>query len=160
MTLNRKIYLLLLFVLGFFAAISQNNTAKPKPVNDTVQPKLIVQFGPYKDSSKTLVPAMKQILKNELKITDAKGGMYKVVKFSFAWRKKDITDDFKTGIPRSIYVYNETSITGDAHIPPSWQKELQGALQSKEELYFYEILAQNIKTKKLVKPASLRLLIL
>ncbi|MES2647198.1 MAG: hypothetical protein V4717_10005 [Bacteroidota bacterium] len=160
MIVNRKIYLLLVFVLGSFWATAQINAAKPKPVKDTIQPKLIVQFGPYKDSSKTLVPAAKQILKNELKITDAKGGIYKVVKFSFAWRRKDLTDDFKTGIPRTIFIYNETSVMGDAHIPASWQKELQGALQSKEELYFYDILAQHSKTKKLVKPASLRLLIL
>jgi hypothetical protein len=153
--------ILVFLILAFFscASIAQTNVAKPKVVKDTSAPKLVVKFGPYADSSKTVVSAMKQLLKNELKVTDNKGGIYSIVKFNFAWRKKDVTDDFKTGIPKTIFLYNETSVVGDAHIPDSWQKELQQNLQSKEELFFDEILAQNTKTKQLVKPGSLRLLI-
>jgi len=148
-------------ILAFFScpSIAQSNAPKPKIAKDTSAPKLLVKFGPYTDSSKTIVSAMKQLLKNELKVTDNKGGVYTIISFQFAWRKKDITDDFKTGVPKTIFLYNETSITGDAHIPASWQKELQANLQSKEELFFDEILAQNVKTKKLVKPNSLRLLV-
>ena len=154
-------YLLMIFIgmLLSFALPAQPGTAKSKTVKDTAAPRLIVKFGPYTDSSKTLVSAMKQLLKNELKVTDTKGGTYNVVAFKFAWRKKDITDDFKTGVPKTIFLYNETTIVGDSHIPASWQKELQENLQSKEELFFDEILAQNIKTKRLLKPASLRIIV-
>ena len=140
-------------------ASAQTNVAKPKVGKDTSAPKLIVRFGPYSDSAKTVASAMKQLLKNELKVTDIKGGIYTVVKFSFAWRKKDITDDFKTGVPKTVFLYNETTVVGDSHIPAAWQKELQANLQSKEEIFFDEILVQNTKTKRLVKVPSLRLLV-
>ena len=143
-----------------YASLAQSNTAKPKPKTDTSAPGLVVKFGPYTDSSKTIVSAMKQLLKTELKVTDSKGGVYNIVSFDFAWRRKDFTDDFKTGIPKTIFIYNETNVKGDAHIPINWQKELLTSMQSQEELYFYNILAQNAKTKRLFKPAPLRLMIL
>ncbi|CAN5451673.1 hypothetical protein BH10BAC3_BH10BAC3_36900 [soil metagenome] len=142
------------------ASLAQNNTVKPKPKIDTTAPKLVIKFGPYGDSSKTLVSAMKQLLKTELKVTDTKGGTYNIISFDFAWRRKDFTDDFKTGIPKTIFIYNETTVRGDSHIPINWQKELQPNMQSQEELFFYNILAQNAKTKRLIKPAPLRLIIL
>ena len=152
--------MLCMIMLLFSMMVSaQTNVAKPKVAKDTSAPKLVVKFGPYTDSSKTIISAMKQLLKNELKVTDSKGNAYTIVKFNFAWRKKDITDDFKTGIPKIIFIYNEISVDSDAHIPASWQKELQASLQSKEELFFDEILVQNTKTKKLVKAPSLRLLV-
>jgi hypothetical protein len=143
-----------------FTSPGQATAAKPKPVKDTSAPKLLVKFGPYADSSKVPAGVVKQIIKSELKITDAKGSAYTLIGFSFSWKRKDITDDFKTGVPKTIFLYNSVDVKSDTHIPASWQEEIKENVQAKEELRFDEILVQNAKTKKLYKTNPVTLFVL
>jgi hypothetical protein len=150
----------LLGIVLSFASPGQATTVKPKPVKDTVAPKLQVKFGPYADSAKVPASVIKQIIKSELKITDTKGTVYNLIGFSFSWKRKDITDDFKTGIPKTIYLYNSVDVKSDSHIPASWQDEIKGNVQAKEELRFDEILVQSVKTKTLYKTGPVTLFVL
>jgi len=147
----------LVFSLHPFA---QTMAAKSKPVKDTTASKLVIKFGPYADSSKVPAGVIKQIIKSDLKITDNKGVVYTIIGFSFSWKRKDITDNFKTGTPKTIFLYNSVDVKADTHVPASWQEEIKENVQAKEELRFDEILAQNPKTKKLYKPAPLTLFVL
>lgn len=156
--LNKCIAGVLFFSISVTHVFSQ---VKPttKPATDTAKIKLVPKFGAYGDSSKTTVAALKQLLKTQLTVADAKGNTWNVIAFSFAWRQKNVIND-KTGALKTVFLYNETKIVGDNHIPDAWQKEIQESLQSQEEILFDDILAQNIKTKKISKVAPLRIMVL
>ena len=159
----RGITFVTIIILGIVLALTaagQVTTVKPKPAKDTAAPRMVVKFGPYADSAKVPASTIKQIIKSELKITDVKGSVYNVIAYSLWWKRRDITDDFKTGVPKTIYLYNSVDVKADPHVPLTWQDEIKGNLQSKEELRFDEILVQNVKTKKLYKTNSLTLFIL
>jgi hypothetical protein len=159
----KGIFFIATILLGIFLSIGsagQGTAAKPKPVKDTSAPKLMVRFGPYADSAKVPASVIKQIIKSELKITDSKGSAYTLIGFSFSWKRKDMTDDFKTGVPKTVFLYNSVDIKSDPHIPASWQEEIKENVQAKEEFRFDEILVQSTKTKKLYKTSPVTLFVL
>lgn len=156
--------LILVLMMQGVLVIPAAAQSKPlaKPGKDTAMGplKLFPKLGPFGDSSKVLVSVAKQLVHTPLKVIDNKGGTYQVVAFTFAWRKKDSTDNLKTGASSIIFTYNATSILGTDTIPATWQQELKAFMQPKEEILFDEILVQHLKTKKLIKGPSLRLLLL
>ncbi len=152
-----SIFFSMLFSSSLFAQIKP--VVKPAVV-DTATPVITMKFGAYADSAKLLSSSVKQIIKNELKATDAKGVVYTIIGFSFSWKRKDTTDDLQTGKPKTIFLYNSVDVRAETHIPLSWQQEISGYVQPKEEFRFDAILVQNPKTKKIYKPGTVTLFVL
>lgn len=158
-----KAAFMLPFIAGMllsFSSFAQTGPVVKKAMADTTAPTLTVKFGPYADSAKVPSNVIKQIIKGELKVADAKGIAYHIIGFSFSWKRKDITDDFKTGVPKTIYLYNSVDIKADTHVPAAWQTEITNNVQPKEEFRFDEILVQSPRTKRLYKTGTLTLFVL
>jgi hypothetical protein len=136
--------------------VAQDKPAAAKP--DTSKAiTFTVQFGPYKKGIPVLVDDMKRLLNADLKVTDNKGQAWTIVSYRLGYRKKDTNDDWKTGKRKTILVFNAVDVQNSPKIPAAWQKSMLESLQSGEEILFEQIIAQNIKTKKMMMPPSLTL---
>ena len=83
-----------------------------------------------------------------------------VVSFRFGWRKKEASDDIKTGKRKIIANFQAVDVYDSPRIPEAWQAEMKEYVQTKEELLFEAIIVQHPKTKKLYQapPLFLKLL--
>lgn len=167
-----KHFTLLMFLIAVLGATGLAQTkpaAKAKPATatpkltaaDTAMPKMLVRFGPYKKGMPVLISDWKQVLNAELKVTDtATGTSMQVVSFRFGWRKKEASDDIKTGKRKIIANFQAVDVYDSPRIPEAWQAEMKENVQTKEELMFEAIIVQHPKTKKLYQapPLFLKLL--
>lgn len=149
--------LLLLACLIFIGMESNSQPPKPTPAAASKKLVLTPKFGAYTDSSKPFATDLKQIMKAELRVTDNTGTVWTIVTYRLGWRKKEMSDDYKTGQRKTVNTFNAVTVDNSGKIPEGWQKELSENLQAGEQLLFEEIIAQDPKTKKMMKVSSLRL---
>jgi hypothetical protein len=141
-------------------------TAKPKTSTrqtsaDTLMPKLQVRFGPYRAGTPVLPDDFKRVLNTELVVTDsAKGTAFVIKSFRFGWRRKEASDDMRTGKRKIITTFSAVEVANHNKLPAAWQKELSTNLQAKEELLFEAIIVQHPVTKKMFMAPSLVLKLL
>lgn len=159
----------LIVMLGATGLAQTKPATKPKPAAaipkltaaDTAMPKMQVRFGPYKHGMQVLISDWKLALNAPLVVTDtATGTALQVVSFRFGWRKKEFSDDIKTGKRKIIANFQAVDVYDSPRIPEAWQAEMKEYVQSKEELMFEAIIVQHPKTKKFYQapPLFLKLL--
>lgn len=150
----------LLLPAGSALAQTKPPVAKPKPaipLIDTLKPlRLQPQFGIWKATNSTaFVADFKKALALELKVKDsASGVLFAVQGFRLGWRKKEASDDYKTGRRKVITTFNAVQVDG-AKLPEAWQKEMNDALQATEEVLFEQIMVLHPVTKRLYMAPSL-----
>lgn len=134
--------------------VSNTDTAKGKL-------KLTASFGAYTNGGKAFAADLKRLLNAnpQLKLKDDKGVFYNVVSFEITWKKKDISDDIRSGKQKTVYYYVGGNIKGNV-LTDSWKEEIKGFVQKDEEITFGTILYFDAKKKVNVKGSSLVLTIL
>jgi hypothetical protein len=155
-------FIITLLLLSIFTAaqpgkkpvVSNTDTAKGKL-------KLTASFGAYTNSGKAFAADLKRLLNAnpQLKLKDDKGIFYTVVSFEITWKKKDISDDIRSGKQKTVYYYVGGNIKGNV-LTDSWKEEIKGFVQKDEEITFGTILYFDAKKKVNVKGPSLVLTIL
>jgi hypothetical protein len=135
---------------------AQTVSAKPKAAADTAKTvKFTVAFGPYKKDMKPLVADFKRVLNADLKVTDQQGTAWTVVSYRLGWRRREFSDDARTGKRKIVYLYNGKDVNNASKIPADWQAEMNEFLQATEEILFEEIIVQHPKTKKMMMAPTL-----
>jgi len=146
---------LLLQSVFSFAQTAPKPTA-PKTDTSKAQAKPLPTFGAYTNGSKAFVADLKRLLTTnpQLKLKDSKGVSYPVVSFDITWKKKETSDDFKTGKPVTVYTYSGGSLTGN-QLTDGWREEISTYIQKGEEITFSTILYMDPKRKVNTKAPSL-----
>ncbi len=123
--------------------------------------KLIASFSAYTNGGKAFASDLKRLLNAnpQLKVKDEKGVFYNVVSFEITWKKKDISDDIRSGKQKTVYYYVGGNIKGNV-LTDSWKEEIKSFLQKDEEITFGMILYYDAKKKVNVKCPPLVLTIL
>lgn len=132
-------------------------STKPASKTEAVKPVVfLVKFGPYKNNMPIILTDLKRALNTELKVTDsATGQAFDVISFRFGWRKKEPSDDYKTGKKKIITSFNAVDVYNKTRIPEAWQLELGESAKSTDELLFEAIYVQHPVSKKMYQVPSL-----
>ncbi|MEO7313239.1 MAG: hypothetical protein ABIX01_22830 [Chitinophagaceae bacterium] len=146
--------MLLLSIAGF--AQPRQKPAPAKPDTSKGRLKLIPYFGAYTDGSKAFATDLKRLLgvNPQLKLKDEKGAVYTVVSFEITWKKKDVSDDVRTGKPKTVYYFVGGDITGN-NLTDSWREEISNFVQKGEEITFSTILYYDPRRKLNTRAPSL-----
>lgn len=135
------------------------NAQGTKPAGKTEAQKpvvFLVKFGPYKNNMPIVLTDLKRALNTELKVTDSATGLaYQVISFRLGWRKKEPSDDYKTGKKKIITSFNAVDVYNNTRIPAAWQTELSENAKSTDELLFEAIYVQHPTSKKMYQAPSL-----
>ena len=150
-------------LLRSVCAITQPAQKPPVTTADTskVKPVLIPSFGAYTNGSKAFAADLKRLLTVNplLKLKDGKGNVYNVVSFEILWKKKETSDDIRTGKQKTIFTYVGGDIKG-SKLTESWRQEINTTLKKGEEITFGTILYFDPKRKANVRAPSLVITIL
>lgn len=111
-------------------------------------PVFTASMGMYAGKAKALSSDVKKLVNTNptVKVKDAKGVEYKVVGFEVTWRRKEISDDIKTGKPKVVYYMVGADVKA-AQLPELLRKQIASDLQASEELALSNILYFDPKTK-------------
>ena len=140
--------------------MQQPPTAEPKKLSAADSAVLTPKYGSLTNESKVFLSTFKQVLNLELKAVDKKQVVYTVVSYRLGWRKKEMSDDWRTGKKKPVYTFSAVEVNNSAKIPAAWQKEMAEMLQAGDEIYFEEILAQQTKGGPVFKSKALKLKLL
>lgn len=148
--------ILSLFVLTLlsYGALSQSTKQSSKSKADTTQKRVVLKakFGPFGKGSDVLVSDFKVIVGGELKVVDSLSGTaWKVVKYRLGWRKKEMSDDYRTGKKKILFNYTATDVYESNRIPTAWQNEMKANIQATEEVSFESIFVQHPVSKKMME---------
>ncbi len=161
LTLNRSLCFLILnmikrivisifFLSATLIGMTQTKPLKPvSPASPSDTAKIIylkAKLGPMTGSAPVLVNDFLKLQNSDLIIQDQYGTEWKVIAFRFAWNRKEVNDDWKTGKSKTIMSYNATEVTDSTKIPIPWQNEIKLNLQAGEQIMFEQIIAENKKT--------------
>ena len=151
----------LLLVPALFYAQTGVKIIKSKTDTGAIKPKIVPSLGPWIDGSKAFAADVKKLLalNPQLSLKDEKGFPYKVLSYELTWKKKDISDDIRTGKQKTVFYYVGGTIEGNL-VPDSWKEEISNFIQKGEELSFNTILYFDPKRKVTVKAPSLVVTIL
>jgi len=160
MTLKKELMILMamLFVFGLTTSVDAQAT-KPTAKTEILKPVVfLVKFGPYKNNMQIVLTDIKRAVNTELKVTDSASGLaYQVISFRFGWRKKEPSDDYKTGKKKIITSFNAVDVYNNTRIPEAWQLELTESAKSTDEFLFEAIYVQHPTTKKMYQVPSISL---
>jgi len=145
-------YLILFIALSGVALMGMTQAKPVKPV----QPKspsdtakviyLKAKLGPINGATPILLKDFQKFINSDLTVADQFGTPWKVIAFRFAWNRKEINDDWKTGKRKATMTYNATEVTDSTKIPMAWQNEMKLNLQAGEKIMFEQIIAEHKKT--------------
>ena len=139
--MNLPVVLVLLIGTGFAQPIS--DTAK----NKTVKPVITSYMGPY-SGGKALSGDIKKLmgLNPAVKVKDAKGVEHKVISYEITWKKKEISDDIRTGKPKTVFYMVGADVKSNL-LPESWRTEINAGIKAGEEIGISNILYNDAKQK-------------
>lgn len=148
--------ILSLFVLALLStgAMGQANKSVPKQKADSTQKRVVLKakFGPFGQGSDVLVSDFKVIVGGDLKVLDSVSGTaWKVVKYRLGWRRKEMSDDYRTGKKKILFNYTATDVYESSKLPAAWQNEMKANIQATEEVSFESIFVQHPVTKKMME---------
>jgi ABC-type hemin transport system ATPase subunit len=154
--------LFVLVGLSFSAAGQANKQQPPKAKVDTSQKRVVLRavLGPYGNGSTVFVTDLKVLIGGELKVVDSiSGTAWKVVRYRLGWRRKEMTDDYRTGKKKIMFNFTATDVFDTGKIPVAWQNEMKANMQATEEISFESIYVQHPVTKKTMEcpPVVLKL---
>lgn len=135
-------------------AFGQAGKQAPKPKADTTSKRIVLKakFGPFGHGSDVFVTDFKVMAGGELKVVDSVSGtQWKVVRYRLGWRKREASDDYRTGKKKLIYNFVATEVYDSNKIPSAWQNEMKANLQPTEEVSFETIYVQHPVTKKIME---------
>jgi hypothetical protein len=145
-----KMAVLAMVTLLYRPAFSQ---AKPDTAKG-VKPVFTASMGMFNGTSKALGADVKRLVAANpvIKVKDAKGGEYKVVAFEVTWKRKELSDDVKTGKPKTVFYMVGTDVRGN-QLPDILKQQIGSSLQAGEEVMLSNILYLDA-TKKINAKAS------
>lgn len=148
-------YLLLLSGVSF----CQNNISKGDSTKSKT--KVNASFGPYQNGSKAFAADIKKLLATnpELKVKDEKGNVCQVVSFEILWKKKDMSEDIRTGNQKTVYYFVGATIKAK-QLPDNWKEEITNYIQKGEEISFNTIIYIDPQKKNNMRAPSLTINIL
>ena len=73
------------------------------------------------------------------KVKDQKGNIYQVISFEVMWKRKDISDDEKTGKPKTVFYTVGATLNGN-QFSKEWINEFTNYIKAGEQLFFDTIL--------------------
>ena len=157
--MNKLTFLLAIALGGTFTLCVAQIGQKPTPASTSKKDTLVLtaKYGSYINNSKAFVSDMKKLLNLELKVTDNMQNDYAIFSCRLGWRRKEMSDDWRTGKKKTVMSFNAIEINNSGKIPASWQMEMAENLKAGEEIMFEEILAQNKKTNRVVKVAPIKI---
>jgi hypothetical protein len=126
------------------APAANAQSTKPAGKTEALKPVVfLVKFGPYKNNMPIVLTDLKRALNTELKVTDSVTGQaYEVISFRFGWRKKEPSDDYKTGKKKIITSFNAVDVYNKT-------------AKSTDELIFEAIYVQHPVSKKMYQVPAL-----
>lgn len=155
------LFVLLYAVISTHSSFAQGNKPPSKSkVDSTKRVVLQAKFGPFANGSDVLAGDFKVIAGGELKVIDSTSGTaWTVVKFRLGWRRRELSDDIKTGKKKVIYNFNATDVYDSNKIPLAWQNEMKTNIQPTEEVLFESIYVQHPTTKRMMEcpPITLKI---
>ena len=134
---------ILLLSAGSVFAQPKPDTAKTK----TIKPVITSYMGPY-SGGKALSGDIKKLmsLNPPVKVKDAKGVEYKVISYEITWKKKELSDDIRTGKPKTVYYMVGADVKNNM-LPESWRTEISAGIKAGEEIGISSILYNDPKKK-------------
>jgi len=100
---------------------------------------LTIRFGPYRDEAKALAEDFKKLLNAEIIVTDSAGTKWKVIEYNVGWRRREASDDTRTGVRKNITTYSAEKIEDSTRLTAIWQKQLKENLKSGEVISFEDV---------------------
>ena len=94
-----------------------------------------------------------------VKVKDAKGVEYKVVAFEITWKRKETSDDVRTGKPKTVYYMVGADVKSN-QLPESWRTQISAGIQTGEEIAINGIVYNDPKKKTNYKAPDILLTIL
>ena len=146
--------------LFFIFPAAVNAQAKPaRKANNRVV--LEPRFGPFQDSMTPLADDFRKLAAaGSLIVTDTVSKQqWKVISYQLNWKRKEVSDNFKTGKSEFISNLVGTTVHNSSKIPEVWAKEMGEYLQPAEQIYFDRIIVQHPTTKQNRLAPSFQLLI-
>ena len=133
---------LLLLVAGLSAQTPKINNTKNTPVQKFVPPKVKTFWGARTDSASVTVDEALQLLTFAIRITDDKKNVYGISSYQFLYRKVGVIENEETGktTPSSTVV---ADLFRTSPLPDIWIKSVSAQLKSREEFYFFDIVAKD-----------------
>lgn len=115
---------------------------------DTAKPVFTASMGMYNGTTKTLGTDVKKLVANNptVKVKDAKSVEYKVIGFELTWKRKEMSDDVKTGKPKTVFYMVGTDVKGN-QLPDIFRQQIGTSLQAGEEIMLGNILYYDPKKK-------------
>lgn len=137
--------------------------AQPKPdtaKNKTVKPVITSYIGPY-SGGKALSGDIKKLmsLNPTVKVKDAKGIEYKVISYEITWKKKELSDDIRTGKAKTVFYMVGADVKSNL-LPESWRTEINAGIKAGEEIGISNILYNDAKKKMNYKAPDILIAIL
>jgi hypothetical protein len=146
-------FALLLFILVTSAQPKTDTAKKIKPV--------VTSFlGPY-SVSKALASDVKRLMGVNpiVKVKDEKGVEYKVIFYEITWKKKEMSDDIKTGKPKPVFYMVGADVKSNV-LPESWRTEIANGIKKGEEIAIGGIIYNDPKKRGNYKAPDILITIL
>ena len=161
----KKLNILVICLAGLLLFSSTGWSQAPRPgqktrADSTRKVVLQAKFGPFANGSPVLATDFQAIAGGVLKVVDSTTGTeWKVVKFRLGWRRRDVSDDIRTGKKKIVYLFNATEVYDSNRIPEAWQKEMKANIQPTEEVLFESIYVQHPVTMRMMEcpPITLKI---
>ena len=135
--------LLCSLTISFWGLAQSKDSVSIKKYNQKIKPPALrTQLANFKDSVCLPIVLVKSVLDSALTVYDSKGNKLTVTYYRFLYRKRAVTEDEKTGkftptVSLSSDYFTETPI------PKKWTKIIKSDLSDREELYFFDVVAQD-----------------
>lgn len=139
---------LLLFVIfqaGPLFSQQESTTTKFKP------PVVKTYLGTRAGTVKVEKQEAAQLAGLPLKVTDDKGAEYRLRYYQFVYKRKDSFENLKTGRPEVVYNTVGQSFY-ETPLPKVWVDNIRRQLKAGEELYFFDLLAEDKSNKTFYAP--------
>lgn len=112
-----------------------------KDTAKVVKPVFTASMGMYNGTAKALTADVKKLVAANpvIKVKDAKGVEYKVTAFEATWKRKEQSDDIKTGKQKTVFYMVGTDVRGN-QLPDILRQQIGTGLQAGEEIMLNNIL--------------------
>lgn len=130
---------------SIFAQIKKSQPIKIKP------PKLISTLGIFKDSVIIKTDQAKAILGTPILVKDDKNNVYKVVYYQFAYTRRAVTEDEKTG-KLSPTTSLATDYFTSTPLPEKWVRIIKEDIKPGEQLFFCDIIVKDSSGRSFYAP--------
>jgi hypothetical protein len=152
--MNKKSCLKIVLLL-FIVAVSNNVFAQAKPRSKAPKfkpPVAKTYLAGIRGSGDIVdVATGVRIIDSSLKVVDAKGNIYTITYYQFAFKRVGVTEDDSTGV-----VSPETDFAADhftsTPLPPLWRNTIKETLIAGEEFHFFDIIVTDGKGQYFFAP--------